>query len=1309
MELPPSQQPGSQQGSTSATPRGVHNLADTTAETFPPQDDGGAPAASGWWPIRIGYQVIFVVMLLFIVLGQSGGVVLYYRSQNSLDDQAEKLSRAKTSKTSDRVLEHINATKDIAYGMERYMRYGMGLHQKLGMSAEDDLFHAMSYGIPFLTRFEGPFLQSVEVMLLPDDETGGFPSHDLMYQKVWWSDLKTGERKYHFASYLPSMNKARPAAPDGTPQCHYAPQDRTVQAIATAITPVDSLKAKLSTTVPEFGVNVYDQLKQINDIKRRYLMKGAPNTTTESSLAHDEYLEPHVAFAEDGAPYLAFTYRALFNRMPDNHSWGPHWGFSIALSFKIGNWEEVAREVVGSDFGGRVVVYDLAMGIVYAAAQHEDDPDSGATDTLSGCRLEDGNTTSPLSATMSSRCVVHPIRHSPAVRDAFHDHHRSDTQPSSFDVMLLGDDAYFTQFESIFRQVPEADALSNIADIHVAAAVLYSTSETGTNVHSAQIVLLVFFVAVILIYLVLCLVQYFLVNLPLEQLVTASNLMASLKVEQASQTVASDPSCLRIIQLQEVQILRENFQRTLQFMAEYVKYVPSGVLKGLEMNAGGMGDGIYTCDQSQSETAVHVGSPAHPPRQETTPKHGVAANDARLLASLRSGFSMKTRSGSILQLELKCLSWLQAGSCLQQGGRSISGENGETSTGPLISGDTVNELAKQFVGMSLSVCKKTGGVMLLITPDVCIITWNFHNNCHGRYAPSACHAACEIKKRMQQLDFRSPTSAPGQLPLVCAIASGSVLAGSVGDSTTRAIAAVGEAVTLVGQLTSLCYQLGVAIGISEETFDRVSGLGRFDIRAVDRVRPEVGRARKENGRVIVLYEFRGELKSGTNGADSEALTNRARYGEAWQSFCSCDFETACRTFESITKKDRQVRRLLQLARYWVDFPDRRDEEFARSDFYVRSARFPYDHFEAPLPTFVPDATDGHSGPETRPDTESGYGAADVTALLTKDRHGLSASLLNGTHIEDPQTPHSGDAVDGDYFGEGDQNPLPPVIRMRTEMWYTSHKVLGKGSFGTMYAGMTPEGELVAMKVLTVDTEGTTEEEQMEFLNESNILQEIQYLKILRHENIVGYHGTVFEPPHIIIVMEYMPGGSLAHLLDVFKRITESTVIRYAKDMLKGLRFLAENEIVHGDFKPGNVLVMSDGTCKLSDFGFGGSLNDFKLHDPDGLIVGTALYMAPEVARGERRELKSDIWAFGITIAELLEGDVPYVFDRDELALQDFFQGVGDGSIEPRSIIATSRGLSKSAKDFLAESLHHDHAARASAAQLSTHGYLGQHA
>eukprot|EP01062_Namystynia_karyoxenos_P075858 TRINITY_DN735_c0_g2_i5.p1 TRINITY_DN735_c0_g2~~TRINITY_DN735_c0_g2_i5.p1 ORF type:complete len:1549 (+),score=399.66 TRINITY_DN735_c0_g2_i5:148-4647(+) len=165
----------------------------------------------------------------------------------------------------------------------------------------------------------------------------------------------------------------------------------------------------------------------------------------------------------------------------------------------------------------------------------------------------------------------------------------------------------------------------------------------------------------------------------------------------------------------------------------------------------------------------------------------------------------------------------------------------------------------------------------------------------------------------------------------------------------------------------------------------------------------------------------------------------------------------------------------------------------------------------------------------------------------------------------------------------------------------------------------------------------------------DMVQEVGLMTKLQHDNVVQYLGCALEGRYILIVMEYVPGGSLEGLMSHFGgRLPAAPIARLVTDILRGLVYIHENSIVHRDLKPANVLVTADGQAKLADFGASAVLGKLSARvtatnsstHPPGALAGTPLYMAPEQARNAAC-YASDVWALGIILCELYVGAVPW--------------------------------------------------------------------
>lgn len=200
-------------------------------------------------------------------------------------------------------------------------------------------------------------------------------------------------------------------------------------------------------------------------------------------------------------------------------------------------------------------------------------------------------------------------------------------------------------------------------------------------------------------------------------------------------------------------------------------------------------------------------------------------------------------------------------------------------------------------------------------------------------------------------------------------------------------------------------------------------------------------------------------------------------------------------------------------------------------------------------------------------------------------------------------------------------------------WVKGEKI-GQGSFGEVFQGMNDKGKLFAVKVLNMA--GKTSEV-------SSLSDEIELMRDLSHKNIVGYIGTMVDTINgvVSIFQEWVPGGSLAHLLKKFGTFRIEVVRNYTKQILLGLKYLHENGVVHRDIKGGNILVDDTGTVKLADFGASTKFDTMDGTQATMHIKGTPYFMAPEVLSENKYGRKGDIWAVGCTMIQMLTGEPPW--------------------------------------------------------------------
>ncbi|XP_052760057.1 mitogen-activated protein kinase kinase kinase 3-like [Mya arenaria] len=213
--------------------------------------------------------------------------------------------------------------------------------------------------------------------------------------------------------------------------------------------------------------------------------------------------------------------------------------------------------------------------------------------------------------------------------------------------------------------------------------------------------------------------------------------------------------------------------------------------------------------------------------------------------------------------------------------------------------------------------------------------------------------------------------------------------------------------------------------------------------------------------------------------------------------------------------------------------------------------------------------------------------------------------------------------------------VPQVPRDRVK-----GKMLGKGSFGEVYLCLDRDtGRELAckeVKLVTINDEVSREVKALK--------NEISSLRFFPHERIVQYYGCISEEQCLILVMEYMPGGSLYTMVKDYGALTEAVTGRYTRQILEGLEYLHDNSILHRDIKGANILRDNSGKIKLADFGSSKRLKtivECSGIEKTNSFVGTAHWMAPEVIKGENYDRKADIWSVGCTVVEMLTKSPPW--------------------------------------------------------------------
>jgi serine/threonine protein kinase len=198
--------------------------------------------------------------------------------------------------------------------------------------------------------------------------------------------------------------------------------------------------------------------------------------------------------------------------------------------------------------------------------------------------------------------------------------------------------------------------------------------------------------------------------------------------------------------------------------------------------------------------------------------------------------------------------------------------------------------------------------------------------------------------------------------------------------------------------------------------------------------------------------------------------------------------------------------------------------------------------------------------------------------------------------------------------------------------YQIQRELGVGGMGAVYLGLDSQtNTTVAIKHLK------RELAQPEMIE--RFKREGEALRDLNHPNIVKLLDTLEHEGQQYLIMEYVAGGDLKQLLEKGK-LPYTSVLNIAMDLADALTRAHRLNIIHRDLKPANVLVANDGTIRLTDFGVAHVVEKERVTEADA-IVGTLDYLPPEAINGDRVDQRSDIWAFGVMLFEMLAGKRPF--------------------------------------------------------------------
>jgi eukaryotic-like serine/threonine-protein kinase len=246
--------------------------------------------------------------------------------------------------------------------------------------------------------------------------------------------------------------------------------------------------------------------------------------------------------------------------------------------------------------------------------------------------------------------------------------------------------------------------------------------------------------------------------------------------------------------------------------------------------------------------------------------------------------------------------------------------------------------------------------------------------------------------------------------------------------------------------------------------------------------------------------------------------------------------------------------------------------------------------------------------------------------------------------------------------------------MNTLGRYQLVEKLGQGGMGVVYRAFdTLLQRVVAVKIISGTIEPGSEQRERFF-------REARAAGQLSHRNIITIHDLGEHDGQPYLAMEYLEGQDLQHRLTRPERMSLARKVELAIEICEGLEFAHGRGVVHRDIKPANIFITDNGTAKILDFGLARLMTSELTNSK--VMMGTINYMAPEQVRGERADQRSDIFALGVVLYELLGGRKAFEGESVAATLYKIVQEdpepllAIDPSLPPDLVAIVDRALAK---------------------------------
>jgi serine/threonine-protein kinase len=262
----------------------------------------------------------------------------------------------------------------------------------------------------------------------------------------------------------------------------------------------------------------------------------------------------------------------------------------------------------------------------------------------------------------------------------------------------------------------------------------------------------------------------------------------------------------------------------------------------------------------------------------------------------------------------------------------------------------------------------------------------------------------------------------------------------------------------------------------------------------------------------------------------------------------------------------------------------------------------------------------------------------------------------------------------------DTTVADPLVGQVLDGRYRIESRIARGGMATVYLARDLRlDRTVAIKVMHA---GLASDE--DFV--ARFIGEAKAAAALSHPNVVAVYDQRTDGEHVFLVMEYVPGRTLRDALTSLGRFGPRAALEIIQPVLAALGAAHRAGLVHRDVKPENVLITEDGQVKVADFGLARAETASKM-TKTGMIIGTVGYLAPEQVLSGSADVRSDVYAAGVMLFELLTGHLPHQADTP---LAVAYKHVNETVPPPSHLVP---GIPRQVDDLVTDATSHDPARR----------------